>query len=155
MAWFGIQLGIIQQLLLNDSNQCANCLCNSCFTELYPQNSTYIICQTHRYTLEIPDLLYRQFNGIVSHGALSLGVFRFLQTWRGKSKCKNQCVHNLCASCCVLCVCHLHAQTVVDAETNCGYFDYEKKKNSEDPQFEPHAGIKMAQVLGSLLYICG
>ena len=27
--------------------------------------------------------------------------------------------------------------------------------NPEDPQFEPHAGIKMAQVVGSPLYICG
>ena len=25
----------------------------------------------------------------------------------------------------------------------------------EDPQFEPHAGIKMEQVLGTLMYICG
>ena len=25
----------------------------------------------------------------------------------------------------------------------------------EDPQFEPHAGIKIAQVLGSPFYICG
>ena len=36
---------------------------------------------------------------------------------------------------------------------NLGYFDYKKKP--EDPQFEPHAGIKIAQVLGSLVYICG
>ena len=34
---------------------------------------------------------------------------------------------------------------------NHGYFDYGKK--SKDPQFEPHAGIKMAQVLGSPVYI--
>ena len=27
------------------------------------------------------------------------------------------------------------------------------RKMPEDPQFEPHAGIKMAQVLGSLVYI--
>ena len=37
--------------------------------------------------------------------------------------------------------------------TNQGYFDYRKKP--EDSLFEPHAGIKMAQVLGSPLYICG
>ena len=36
--------------------------------------------------------------------------------------------------------------------TNPGYFDY--KINSKDPQFEPHARVKMAQVLGSLVYIC-
>ena len=36
---------------------------------------------------------------------------------------------------------------------NHGYFDYENKP--EDPQFEPHARIKMVQILGSLMYICG
>ena len=29
------------------------------------------------------------------------------------------------------------------------------REKPEDPHFEPHAGIKMAQVLGSPLYICG
>ena len=33
------------------------------------------------------------------------------------------------------------------------FFDYEKK--AEDPQIQPHAGIKMAQGLISLVYICG
>ena len=28
------------------------------------------------------------------------------------------------------------------------------RERPEDPQFETHAGIKMAQVLGSPLYIC-
>ena len=32
------------------------------------------------------------------------------------------------------------------------YFDYGEKL--KDPQFEPHAGIKMVQDLGSLVYIC-
>ena len=36
---------------------------------------------------------------------------------------------------------------------NYGYFDY--RKNVNTTQFEPHAGMKMVQVLGSLLYICG
>ena len=35
---------------------------------------------------------------------------------------------------------------------NHGYFDYEKKP--EDPQFEPHAGINIAHVLGFQVYIC-
>ena len=34
---------------------------------------------------------------------------------------------------------------------NRGYFDYKKKP--KDPQFKPHAGIKVAQVLGSMVYI--
>ena len=29
------------------------------------------------------------------------------------------------------------------------------QEKGEDPQFYPHAGIKMVQVLGSPLYICG
>ena len=37
--------------------------------------------------------------------------------------------------------------------TNSGYFDHQKKP--KDPQFKPHARIKMAQVLGSLVYVCG
>ena len=49
----------------------------------------------------------------------------------------------------------LYTQTAVDAGdmqlTNHSYFDYGKP---EDPQLEPHDGIKMVQVLGSPLYIC-
>ena len=37
--------------------------------------------------------------------------------------------------------------------TNHGYFDYGEKP--EDPQFGPHAWIKMAQVLGSPVYVYG
>ena len=37
--------------------------------------------------------------------------------------------------------------------TNHGNFDY--LKNPEDPKIELHARLKMAQVLGSLVYICG
>ena len=29
------------------------------------------------------------------------------------------------------------------------------REKPEDPQFEPHAGIKIVQVLGSPLHICG
>ena len=36
---------------------------------------------------------------------------------------------------------------------NSGYFYYKKKP--EDPQIQPHAGIKMVQDRGSLVYICG
>ena len=34
---------------------------------------------------------------------------------------------------------------------NQGYFDYGK---NSDTQFEPYAGIKLAQVLGFLVFIC-
>ena len=50
----------------------------------------------------------------------------------------------------------LLAQTTVGVHkhlTNNGYFDCGKK--SEYPQLEPHVWIKMVQVLGSPVYICG
>ena len=54
---------------------------------------------------------------------------------------------------------YLHTKTAVDAGDiythlmNRGYFDYGKKL--EDPLFEPHARIKIAQVLGSPVYSYG
>ena len=47
----------------------------------------------------------------------------------------------------------LYAQTAVDA----GYEPrvFWLRENTEDPQFEPRAGIKMAQVQESLVYIYG
>ena len=65
--------------------------------------------------------------GFVSHG-LNLGVFEFLQTKHTKTDAKT-----------------MQKQTTV-------IFDYWEKP--EDPQFGPHAGIKMAQVLESLVNIC-
>ena len=51
---------------------------------------------------------------------------------------------------------YLHAQTAVDADDirtqwTTVILNTEKP---EDPQFKLHAGMKMAQVLGSPLYIC-
>ena len=45
----------------------------------------------------------------------------------------------------------LYLQTAVDAVNMLILFT----KKPEDPQFEPYARIKMAQVLGSLVFICG
>ena len=52
---------------------------------------------------------------------------------------------------------YFHAQTAVDAVTD-GFPDelrlFYLREKPEDPQFEPHTGINMVQVLGSLMYIC-
>ena len=61
---------------------------------------------------------------------LKLGVFGFCRPHTQKQT-QNKCIHNL------------HAlRSLITGKL-------------EDPQFEPHAGIKMAQVIGSPLYICG
>ena len=51
---------------------------------------------------------------------------------------------------------YLHAQTAVDAGSIGTWRTTVVliTENAEDPQFEPHARFKMAQVLGSPLYIC-
>ena len=76
---------------------------------------------------------------------LKLGVF----------KTQTKCVHNLRAPCGIFMHVYLHAQTaaVHTHLMNHGYFD--RGENPEFPQFEPHARIKVVQVLGSPLYICG
>ena len=49
----------------------------------------------------------------------------------------------------------LYAQTAVHASKIYAPDDYFHYGKPEDPQLEPHSGIKMAQVQGSLVYICG
>ena len=56
-----------------------------------------------------------------------------------------------CAVLCFICV-YLYAQAAVDAGDEPQVFWLKEKP--EDPQFEPHAGFKMVQVRGSLVYIC-
>ena len=50
---------------------------------------------------------------------------------------------------------YIHAQTAVDAGDICTWRTMViwLREKPEDPQFEPHAGIKMPQVLGSPVYI--
>ena len=70
---------------------------------------------------------------------------------------QNQCVHNLSAPRGILYTFYFHAQTVVDAgdirtwQTMVIWL----REKAEDPQFEPHAGIKILQVLESPVYIYG
>ena len=97
--------------------------------------------------------------GVVSHRAqLYLGVFGFLPTTHARANAKQMRSRSLRASWRFMHV-YLHVQIAVHAGNirtdEIPFFDYGKKP--EDPQFEPHhaAEIKMAQVLGSLVYICG
>ena len=82
---------------------------------------------------------------------LNLGVFGFVPATHAR---KTQHVHDRCAPCGVLHVFYLHAQTAVDLHTWGTAVILIMRKKPGDPQFEPHAGMKMAQVLVSLVYIC-
>ena len=84
-------------------------------------------------------------NGVVSHGALA-------DHTRGNKRKQNASM--IFARYRRVMRVYLCAQTAVHTHLiNHGYFDRSKKP--EYPQFEPHAGIKTAQVPGSPLYICG
>ena len=66
---------------------------------------------------------------------------------------QSKCIHNLCAPRNF----YLHAQTAVHVSNIRTWRTtiILITEKPEDPQFEPHAGIKMVEVLGSLVYICG
>ena len=70
---------------------------------------------------------------------------------------QHKCAHDLCAPCGIL---HLFIFTLRPQLMQVAYaLDklrlFWLREKPEDPQFEPHAGIKMAQVLGSPVYIYG
>ena len=113
-------------------------------------------------------------NGIVSHGA-QIGDMRvFANHAHTQKQNQNQCVQDLCRPCCVLRMFYLHAQTAVDAViylknqwlfwlrdkpedpvrlTHLGRRAVYNQDQDRDHQFEPHAGIYMAQVLG-ISHVC-
>ena len=121
-----------------------------------------VLSYCHSYTREIPDLVYwgdprpcilPQVMASSAVGA-QIRVFRFLPTMHPQTNTKlmyPRYLHGVRRFTHVLssdhhrCKWHKHLK-------NCGYFDYRKTRGT---QFEPHAGIKMAQVLQSPLYICG
>ena len=92
-------------------------------------------------------------NGGVSHGAPIGGIRLFLPTTHAETNANKMHPQSLWVVIRFTCV-YLHAQTAVHTHlTNHGYFDSGKKP--EYLQFEPYAGIKMAQVLRFPVYICG
>ena len=83
-----------------------------------------------------------QSNGVVNHVAQIVGLRVFAD-----HTCKNKCKTN--ASMIFLCRVYFHAQTAVDAGDICTWRTTVilLMEKPEDPQFEPHAGAKIAQVL--------
>ena len=80
-----------------------------------------------------------------------LGVFGFCTTHVETNTNKTHPRYSCCAKFHV-CV-YFHTQTAVNMHlTNHSYFGCRKNPN---PQFVPHAGMKMAQVLWSPLRMCG
>ena len=78
-----------------------------------------------------------------------LGVFGFLPTAHAKTNANKMCPWSSCAVLHFTCV-YFHAQTAVYMYlTNHDYVDREKKANTSN------ARIKVAQVPGSPVYICG
>ena len=114
-----------------------------------------IKCCNHRYTREIPHLEYHPCNGIVSCGAQIGGLRVFADhSYENKSEKSAPTIFTHRAAFYAIlssrsdrsrCRWHTHQRTMVILIT----------RKTWRPQFEPHAGMKMAQVLLSPLYICG
>ena len=107
----------------------------------------------HRYTREIPDLGYCCVMASSAMG-LKLGVFGFLPTTHAETNANKMHPQSMRAMWLFTHV-YLHAQTPVHTCAPDESWLFWSQEKPEYPQFEPHARIKMAQVLGSLLYICG
>ena len=113
------------------------------------------MCGNHRYAPEIPDFIYRPCNSVVSHGAQFRGD-SVLPTAHAKANATAfKSVHNLRVPCSFLCtfVFMLQYMQVTHSLDKPPLFWLQE--NLKTPQIEPNAGIKMAQVLVSLVYICG
>ena len=108
-----------------------------------------------RYQLPIPPCVTAS-----SAMGLNLGVFRFLPTTHAKSNAKQ--MRSWFSRATWLLTCDwLHAQTAVHAgnyNAPVGPQLFWLREKPEDPQIEPHVGIKMVACLVSLvytMYICG
>ena len=90
-------------------------------------------------------------NGVVSHGAQIRGIWVFANhTCKNKRKINASTIFAHCAAMHV----YLHAQRPSRCRWHTHLMFWLWKK-PEYSQFEPHAGVKMAQILGSPLYIYG
>ena len=105
----------------------------------------------HRYSLEIPVLLFLYTypcNGIFSHGTPIGGIRVFSDhTRRNKMRPRSSCAMRRFTS----------LPSRLDRSTLRTWRITLILITGKiwTPEFEPHAGIKMAQVLGSPVYICG
>ena len=87
---------------------------------------------------------------------LQFGVFRFLPTTHVETNANKMCPRSLWAMWHFTHV-YLHAHTTVHMHlTNQDYFDqWKSPRNTWIPPIGAHAEIKMSQVMGSLVYVCG
>ena len=100
-------------------------------------------------TREIPDLVYHLCNGVVSHGAQIGGIWGFADhTGRNTHK---QNSFTIFFAAFPVCLFSSSDRSTYAPEESRLFWSWEKPKY---PQFEPRAGIKVAQVLGSIVYIC-
>ena len=81
------------------------------------------------------------------HGT-QFGGLQFLHRPHTQKQMQNQCVHDL-----LLSLAHTIEDAVTDALEETWLFLLREK--TKTPNLSPHAGTKMAQVRGSLVYICG
>ena len=107
----------------------------------------------HRYRKEIPELLYCSVWWRHQSWSSNWGYSGFCQPHTQKQT-QTKCVHNLHALCGVS---HMFILTLRPQYIRTWLITVILifRKKPEYPQLEPHAAIKMAQVLGSLVYICG
>ena len=85
--------------------------------------------------------------GVISHGA-PIGVFKFLPTTHTETNTNKMCPRSSCTMgyfTCGLSSCSDHSTYTLDKSS---------QEKPEYPQLEPHARIRIVQVLGSLVYIC-
>ena len=88
-------------------------------------------------------------NGVVSHG-FKLGIFRFLPSIYARANASTifmRCFYTFIST--------LRPQLIQVTYAPDELWLFWLQTKPEDPQFEPHAEIKMTQVLGSPLCICG
>ena len=100
--------------------------------------------------MEIPELLYRPLWWHRQPWGSNWGYSSFYQphTWKHM---QTKCVHDPRAPCGVSRV-FIYQTAVHTHLSNHSYLKLREKLKY--PQLEPHAGIRMAQVLGSQVYIC-
>ena len=114
-----------------------------------------ILSKLHRYSRDPrPRVMVSSAMG------LNLGVFGFLPTTYAKTNAQQiMFMIFVCLAALYACLSSLSDSNTCTLNTYA--LDEPLFRNiliagkNQDPQMEPHAGIKMVQVLGSLVYICG
>ena len=133
-----------------------NILLQSCCIGTYAQVTALLLWSSHRYTPEIPDLLYQSVKWCRQPWGSIWGCLVFADhTHKNKRNTNAFTISARCAAFCAFFVFTHRSQyrhvTYAPDEPQLVWL----RKSPEDSQIHPHTGIKMAQVLWSLVYICG